>query len=369
MIITRYLFREILATFAGVALVLMLMASSAQLVGIFTKVADGTIKADTVMSLFGIYSITTVPFILPLSIYLAVLITLGRLYRESEMAALAACGYGPFQLLRPVLIVAVLVAIVQGLFTLFLAPWADGQGGRMEALQKSSVDIQGITPGRFRPIPMSKGIIYVETINEDRTRIGNIFASLPGTKGNTTIIARAGQIKIDAQSGDRFLELSDGYRYEGIPGKDNFSLIQFERHAIRLETSRLLDFKYRYRSLPSIVLLKAGDRASLAEFQWRLSSALFCIVLAVLALPMSKTSPRQGRYTRMVLAVVLYLLLSNLLNVARSWVSEGTVSPVIGMWWVHVSALLAAIGLILYQNGARYYLYRFLPRNPRRGAC
>ncbi len=361
MIITRYLFKEILATFSGVALVLMLMASSAQLVGIFTKVADGTIKADTVMSLFGIYSITTVPFILPLSIYLAVLITLGRLYRESEMAALAACGYGPFQLLRPVLIVAVLVAIIQGVFTLFLAPWADGQGGRMEALQKNSVDIQGITPGRFRPIPMSKGIIYVETINEDRTRIGNIFANLSTEKGNTTIIARAGRIRIDEKSGDRFLELTDGHRYEGSPDKGNFSIIRFERHAIRLEENRLTNFQFRYRSQPSLLLYKAGNRHTLAELQWRISSALFCIVLAVLAVPMSRSSPRQGRYTRMIVAIVFYLLLSNFLNVARTWVDEGTVSPTIGMWWVHVSALVFAIALIIYQNGARYYLGRLVP--------
>jgi len=364
-IITRYIIKEILQTLGGVLLVLMLMAVSAQLVGLFSKVADGTIQVDTVLRLFGVYSLTLVPFIVPLALYLAVLLTLTRFYRDSEMDALAAGGFGPFQTMRAVLIVAILVAVFQALFTLVFAPWGDAQGERLETLSQKTVDIQGVTPGRFRVLPQAKGVIYVEKINEEGTEISNIFAGARQNKQESMVVARSGFIDFDASTGDRYLILRDGYRYEGRPGMEDFMVVQFKRHGILLEHKVENAIATRHRSIPSNVLMQSDDLGYLAEFQWRISSALFCIVLAALAVPLSRTSHRQGRYVKLVVAVVLYLVISNLLNVARAWVYEGQVPPEIGMWWVHMLTLILAIILILMQTGTRHY---FKPRESKRAS-
>ncbi len=358
MIISRYLIKEILITLGGVLLVLMLMAVSAQLVGLFSKVAEGTLQVNTVLRLFGVYTLTLVPFIIPLALYLAVLLALTRLYRDSEMVALAACGFGPFQVLRAVLVVAVFVAVVQGIFTLLFAPWGDAQGERIEALSNKTVDIQGVTPGRFRSMPLGKGVIYVEKINEDRTQISNIFASSIVDNKESLIVAKRGHIEFDNKSGDRFLVLQDGYRYEGSPGREDFAVIQFKRHGMRLQNKENIKIQYRHRSIPTAELLQSDDPGYLAEFQWRVSTALLCIVLAMLAVPLSRTSHRQGRYTKLAIAVVLYLLISNLLTVARSWVYQGQVSPLVGMWWVHLLTVVLALGLLYYQTGIRHLFKR-----------
>ena len=358
MILSRYLIREMLATFGAVMLVLLLMAFSSQMVGLFAKVAAGTIQVNTVLTLFGLYSVTLVPFVIPIAMYIAMLLALTRLYRDNEMAVLAACGYGPFQVLRPVLVVAVLVTLLQAVFTLWLGPWGDAQGERLELLSRESVNIEGVTPGRFRTLPQGRGVVYVESINADRTRIFNIFAETKQPGRNSLLVAESGHMINDPQSGDRYLVLENGYRYEGAPGSDNFAIIEFKQHGLRIEDKATQDIRYRHRSLPTRTLLASHDPGQLAELQWRISSALICLVLAVLAVPLSRTSPRSGRYARLALAVVLYLLINNLLNLVRSWLAAGTLPAAIGLWWVHILILLLGIGLILWQTGAWRRLFR-----------
>jgi len=357
-IVTRYLIKEILSTFGGVMLVLFLMAVSAQLVGLFSKVAAGTLQVGTVAKLFGLYILTLVPVIVPLAVYLSVLLALTRLYRDSEMAALAACGFGPFQTMRAVVVVALLVAIFQGAFTLFFAPWADSQGKRTEAMSNKTMDIQGVTPGRFRMLPQGKGVIYVESINKDGTEIYHVFANAKLDNRGSLIVAKSGHMEIDADSGDRFLVLQQGFRYEGVPGQADFAIVQFERYGIRMQTQHNVKVIYRHRSIPSSVLLASSDPGYRSELQWRISSALLCIVLALLAVPLSRTSHRQGRYSKLAIAIVLYLVISNLLSVARTALNEGNIPFSIGLWWVHASVLLLAFALVYYQVGFKHLLLR-----------
>lgn len=352
MILTRYLIREMLVSFAAVMLVLLLMAFSSQMIGLFAKVAAGTIQVNTVLILFGVYSVTLVPFVIPLAMYLAILLGLTRLYRDNEMAVLAACGYGPFQVLRPVLLVAVLAAGLQAVFSLWLGPWGDAQGERLESLSRESVNIEGVTPGRFRTLPKGLGVVYVERINEDRTRIFNIFAETRQQGRNSLLVAESGHMINDPETGDRYLVLENGYRYEGSPGRDNFAIIEFEQHGLRIEDGAPPDVIHRHRAMATRSLLGSPDPHRQAELQWRISSVLACLVLAVLAVPLSRTSPRHGRYARLVLAVVVYLFFNNLLTMARGWLAHGKIPAALGLWWVHGLILLLGLGLILWQTGA-----------------
>ncbi len=352
MIINRYLVKEMFVTLFGVLLVLMLIASTGQLVEQFSKVAEGTIKADTVMTLFGVYSLTTVPFIVPLALYLGILLALSRLYMNSELTVLEACGYGPWRLLRPVLLVGLTMAVVQGVFTLWLSPWASFQGERLEKLMAKSLSIEGITPGRFRSLPDGLGVIYAERINDERTRVFNVFAQVRQGGHETLLVAESAHLESERETGIRYLVLENGRRYEGQPGRGDFAIVRFRRHGIRMRAASEREIGYHLRAVSTVELWRQPDRRGYrAELQWRMAWAVMVVALALLAVPLSRTSPRQGRYGRLALAFVLYLVINNLMNVARAWLEAGAIPPAVGLWWIHVLVLALAFVLIAWQLG------------------
>lgn len=363
MIITRYLMKEVLHTLGGVALVLLLIALSAQLVGLFSQVAAGTIQINTVIKLFGLYNLTIINLILPLALYLAILLALSRLYQDSEMAALAASGVGPARIVRAVMLVAVVFAMIQAAFSLYLAPWANERGDYFELQASQMTDIQGVTPGRFQELPQGKGVIYVESISSDLSQIKNIFVQYKDGLHSSRIVAQTGHIENDANTGDRYLVLENGHRYEGQPGDEDYTILDFKRHGIRIEEHQTEIRNLRHKAMPSKVLLEPQSnprehQERMTEFQWRISSPLTCIVLALLAVPLSRSSHRQSRYTRLAIAIVLYIVLTNLLAMARSWLQDGQVPAWLGLWWVHILAVIFAIALILRQTGYRHLLRR-----------
>lgn len=359
MIITRYLVKEILKTFTGALVVLLLIAISAQLVGLFSKVAEGTIQLNTVLKLFGLYNLSNITFILPLALYLAVLLGLSRLYQDSEMDALAASGVGPVRVVRAIMLVALVIAIIQGVFSLVLSPWADERGDQLVSQAQQLTDIQGVIPGRFQELPQGKGVIYVESINADQSQVNNIFVQYQDGQQNSRIIAESGHIERDDKTGERILILENGHRYEGQPGEDDYTILDFKRHGIRIEEKQVEAAHLRHRSMPTQALLEPQEHPSerlarLTEFQWRISLALLCLVLALLAVPLSRSSRRQSRYSRLAIAIVLYLILNNMLNVGRTWMREGEVPVWIGLWWVHLTAIVFAVILIFRQSGFRH---------------
>jgi lipopolysaccharide export system permease protein len=355
--------KEVLHTLGGVALILLLIALSAQLVGLFSKVAAGTIHVNTVIKLFGLYNLTIITFILPLALFLAILLALSRLYQDSEMAALAASGVGPARIVRAVMLVALVFAVIQAVFALYLGPWAYERGDYLRVQSQQLTDIQGVTPGRFQELPQGKGVIYIETISKDLSQIKNVFVQYQDGPRSSWVIAESGHIERDAASGDRFLILENGHRYEGQPGDEDYTILDFKRHGIRIEEKQAELKALRRKAMPTKVLLEPHDhlperRARMTELQWRISSAISCIVLALLAVPLSRSSHRQSRYTRLAMAVVFYIVLTNVLTMGRTWLQEGQVPPWLGLWWVHILAVLFAFVLILRQTGFRHLLQR-----------
>jgi len=357
-IIARYLVKEIFLTLLAVALVLLLIALSAQLVGLFNDVASGMLQVDTVLYIFALRILSILVFILPLAFYLAILLALSRLYRDSEMAAIAACGIGTGYILRAVSGLALVVAVLQGLLSLQLAPWAEHQVQLLTAAAQSQGDIQGIAPGRFQEMREGDGVLYVEELNREQNRMRNVFVQQQRAKDSSIIRSQSGHQMLDEQTGDRFMVLERGFRYDGKPGQQNYTVIEFEKHGIRIQEKAPEVASRKHKAIPTIELWKENERGYTAELQWRISSALICLVLAVLAVPLSVTSHRQNRYGRLAIAIVLYMLLTNLLSVSRNWLFDDRISPYLGLWWVHGTVLVIAIALLLRQNGIRHLLNR-----------
>lgn len=346
-IISRYLLREIFITLLGVAIVLLMIFISGQLVGLYGKAASGALEVQVILRLLGFETISNLVLVLPLAFYIAILLALSRLYKDNEMVVLSACGISPWRIVRTVLILGVLFAILVGWLSLYLAPWSEQQSEVLTKQSEQRGELESLSAGRFKELKKGEGVLYVQEYDQTELRMNNVFVQYKLQEQNSIVSAESGQRRLDDKTGDRFLELYNGFRFDG-PGKDGqTAMIEFERHGVRLdEQAAIIPTHFRQKAVPTAELLERGKPLDHGELQWRISAALLCIVLAVLAVPLSRTSPRQGRYSRLALALLIYIIYTNMLNVSRAWLNKGEIHLWVGMWWVHVLGI--AIALLLF---------------------
>lgn len=355
MIIARYLIKEIAQTLFAVCLVLMLIGLSGQLVKVFADVAAGTLGVNTVMMVLGLKSLKMLLVILPLSLYLAVLMTLGRFYQNNEMAAISASGISQIYIVQVVLSFAFLFSIMVGIFSFQIAPWANGMYQEVFTKSKSSSELEGMSAGRFKEASAGAGVIYVEGFNDKHTQMQGVFIQ-QRLKNNAELVIRAntGYREINSETGDQFMVLENGVRYQRTYGELDYTVIEFERHGVRIgEKSSVTKYK-KHTAIPTLELIKKNEPVYRAEFHSRLSPVLLSLLLAALAVPLSQTSPRQGSYIRLGLGLLMYIVFTNLLQVGKSWITQDKVPAVVGLWWVYAIMLCLVIVLLMHQLGFRY---------------
>ena len=346
-ILNRYLYKEIVYTFVAVVMVLLLIFVSGMLITLLGKVVRGLIQLDIVFQSLGLNIISNLVFVLPLSFYIAVLLSLSRLYRDNEMVVLGACGIGQGHILKIVLKLAILFAIGVGWLSLYLAPWAESQFTVITKQYQQKADIEGLASGRFKELTKGEGVIYVQDFDKDELRLHKIFMQYRFPENNAILSADSGYRTIDKETGDRFLVLENGFRYDGPTKEGQTAIIKFEKHGVKIVDRPLGKIEFRQTAIPTEELFLRGLGRDHAELQWRISAILLCFMLAILAIPLSKTSPRQGRYSKLALALLIYIIYTNLLNVSRAWMNKDAISPWIGMWWVHAVILVFAIMLFV----------------------
>jgi len=347
-IINRYLIKEVIWTFIGVSVVLLLIFVSGQLVSLYGKAVSGGIQASSVFKTLGLKSIGNMVFILPLSFYIAILLAFSRLYKDNEMVVLSACGFSPWSVLRAILGLAGLFAIVAGGLSLYLAPWAESQSERLIKKEQQSSDVRALASGRFRELTKGEGVVYVQEFDEDSLTMQRVFMQHRTKDKNSIVSAASGQRKTDEKSGDKFLILDNGQRHEGPMKNGHTAIIKFAQHGVRLEEEPLKEIQFRKKAVSTLELWERGKNDDHAELQWRASSILLCFILAILAVPLSKTSPRQGRYAKLALALLIFIIYSNLLNVSRAWLNKDVIQPWLGLWWVHIIALVLAMLMFVH---------------------
>lgn len=349
MIIQRYLLREIVATFAGVALLLSLIFLSGTFVRILSEAVAGTYPAAVVLQLFALKGVGNLVFILPLAFFLAILLALGRFYRDSEMTVLYACGIGPERIYRSVGALAVVVAALLAFLALYFAPWAEERSYRLLDEAGARSEIEGLAAGRFNQAGGNGGMqVYVESISSDRRELGKVFAQ-GEVEGRQQLLTAARAFQRVEADGERYLVFNDGYRYEGLPGAPDFRVIEFREHGIRLVEREVVARDRPRHAVSSLDLWRNGSPGELAELQWRIAVPLTTILLALLAVPLSRSSPREGRYGRLFVGILVYIVYNNLLSMAKSSVGKGEVSPWLGLWWVH-ALVIALLLLILWRQ-------------------
>ena len=353
-LIDRYLLREVATSFLAASVILLLVMVGGAVADLLAKIARGRIPADLLFTLIGLRAVSALTILLPLAVLLGVLLAYGRLWRDSEMAVLQSSGLDLRGLLRPLLLFAMLAMAGLAVISFWLAPAADRMSQRLLQEASRSLIVAGLEPGRFVELPGRDGVIYVGEMSADGTRFQRMFIEserADPASGKTridVITATHGFLYHDPDGIGRYIALQDGFRVEGKLGEDDFRLMRFARNDIKLPDSANDDSEVAVkRSAPTGVLLRAGgDPVMLAELHWRLAAPVSALVLILLALPLAKSSPREPRYARLLLALLAWLLYYNGLLLGRSWISQGKLAPAFGLWWVYLPAVLIALGLI-----------------------
>lgn len=360
-VVDRYLLRELAGSFLAVTVILLLIVIGSAVADLLAKIARGRIPADLLFTLIGLHSIDALTILLPLAVFLGVLLAYGRLWRDSEMAVLHASGLGTRGLVRPLALLALPVMAVLAAVSFWLAPAADRLSqGLLEEASRSLI-VAGLEPGRFVQLPGRDGVIYMGGMSDDGTRFTRAFIETESadTKGGGTridvITATHGFLYHDADGTRRYLALEDGFRTEGVLGQDNFRLLRFERNDVQLPDSDNdeSDVSAKHAAPTAVVWQSRNDPVMRAELHWRLAAPLSALVLALLALPLARSNPREPRYARLLLAFLGWLVYYNCLNLGRGWIGQGRLAPEFGLWWVYLPTLAIALWLIHRQGRLR----------------
>jgi lipopolysaccharide export system permease protein len=345
----RYILREVATSWAAVTVVLLFILVGNQVAQVLGQAAEYRYPHAVVGILILLTSIQNLSVVLPVGLLLGIMLALGRLYHESEMAAIRACGIGPLQLMRPVMLLAALVTLVLAWLTLVLAPRAFGEAQqiRRDALRAAQFGV--LVPGRFHSFAGGTGVFYAEAAGPD----GDLYKVFVERRvADHLEIALAARASHRSEEGGllQVITLYDGERYEGTPGLARLRRMEFREHGIPIRLGDPAAGPARVETTPTSRLAASRDVGDIAEFQWRLSMPAMAFLLALLAVPLAELRPREGRYARVGYAILIYFIYVNLLTAARSWLEKGSLAPLPGLWWPHVALLVTALALLVRQT-------------------
>jgi lipopolysaccharide export system permease protein len=357
LIIRRAFYREATQTTLAVAMVLTVLFAVLGLTKLLGRAAAGQYGGDIVLWLLGLELVQSLDVLVPLALYLGILMTLGRWYRDSEMTVLAACGVGVVSMSRPVMQLALVFAAVVAVLALYVSPWAAATGVRVKDLSKGEAELSAIPPGVFTELRDGGRIFYVERIGAGAT-LENVFIHDRQSGRQQIVVARSGRQYTDAKTGEKFIVLKDGSLYEGTPGEPDYEIVEFGSYKVRVTPPKLKRSALPMKGLSTRELLRGGTRSHLAKWNARIARPLKVLILALLALAMAHTDPRKGRVGNVLAAVLVYFIYSNVLGVGETLLQDGRVPAVIGLWWVHAAFAVVAAYLLM----RRAHNWPLLPR-------
>jgi lipopolysaccharide export system permease protein len=343
--VQRYVLREVVQTWLAVTGVLVAILVSNQLSRVLGQAADNQYGRQVVFDLIALGAIMNLSVIIPVGLLLAVVLTLGRMYHDSEMAALQACGFGPGRLLVPLFCFAVVIAVGLGWLSFVQVPRADGQ---VQLLRQSAIkeaQFGQLDAGRFRAFSGGDAVFYAERVDQDGV-LHNVFVQRESAGRIEVALADTATYSKATTGGMHLVTLFNGRRYEGVPGKEDFRVIEFREHGIPIATPEDVRGPVDPDTKPTRQLIGSSEPSDIAQLQFRVSTPIMALVLTLVAVPLSKLRPRQGRYARVGFAIVLYFVYSNLLSASKVWVEKGDLPPLVGVWWVHGAALMLGLYLV-----------------------
>ncbi|HYW77604.1 MAG TPA: LPS export ABC transporter permease LptF [Gammaproteobacteria bacterium] len=356
-IFDRYIARETAMTWVAVAAVLVLVVVVNRFAVYLGQAAAGQIPAFATFALLGLSVIGLLEIIVPVSLFLAIVISLGRYYRDQEAVAAFACGLTPARLYRPIGLLGGIAAVLLAVLALWATPWAHATAHRMEVGAHAEAQISVMEAGRFKMLGGGKGVFYAGGVNSKTGLMHPIFAELDErNEGEQPLLitARNGRLVVQPQTGERHLDLGPGRRYQGRAGSLNWTVTHFQSARLLVQPpGRPAKTSTDYDRMSTAVLLSSPEPGARATLEWRLLQPFTALLLMLIAVPLAHMRPRQGRYARLVPAILVYLVYFNLLGVARIWAAQPGWGYRVGLWWVPAAALIFGLILLKQRFGSR----------------
>lgn len=356
----RYLLSEFAQATFGTVVVLLMVSLGGVFADVLRDIARGTVPAGMMLAQLGLVLLNWLPLILPLGLMLGLMLAVGRLYRDAEMPVLASVGVGPARILRPLLMLVLPMVAVVGACSLWLGPWAERTSQRMIHEANRNMVVAGLEPGSFTELS-GGGVVYVGSMSPDGTGFDRVFIYRQNDERMDVTTSNRGVLRVDAD-GERYVTLLDGFQVEGPRAGDrlDWRLMRYASNEVRMPANESDYDPDDPEVLPTSALL--GDRRPEAQAQLhgRIAPPLLALAFALMAVPLARSSPREGRYGRVLMGFLAYLFGMNLMMMGTDWLEKGRVAPELGLWWLVLPVLLA--GAWLYFRDGRV-------RRPRRGVA
>jgi lipopolysaccharide export system permease protein len=372
-IIFRYLLKEVAKTQLAVFVVLMTIFISQKFVRVLGDASEGSIPGQLVMTFIALKIPDLASFILPLSLFLGVLLAYGRIYADSEMTVLHACGVSEWYVVRVTLVLAVITAFLTGLFTLYLAPMASEYQYQVKEELAADSGLSALVSGRFQQTGNQDAVVFIHDKDRDTNSLNKVFvAQLPKTDdisasiiNSSLVYAKHGQVFED-ELGSQQLVLDDGIRYHRDIDSGEFQSVAFDKYYIQIKDQEVEHQNRKLNALSTLELFKNEvpelEAAYRATIQWRIAFPLACIILIFIAVPLSVVNPRQGKFAKMLPALMMFLGYLLLLTSMRSAIEKNAIPSVVGLWPVHISALFIGVMLLMKERSSGRIIKAKLPK-------
>ncbi len=342
---------DLLRTLLAVWSVIVVIIVSRQFIRILDRAVEGQVSNQTLLTVLGLKTIIASAAFLPAALFMAVLMVLGRMYRDQEMSAVASAGGGAGTVYRSIFLLVFPLSVLSAGLSFYVSPWAEAMMEELMHQDKESADLRGIAAGKFSEYSQGDLVFYVEKIDDDKT-MHQVFVQHRQGDRLAIINAEVGRLR-DLPDG-RYVVLENGERIQGQPGALNYVLEQFTEYAVRMETKESAA-NFGKESVASGTLASSGQITDIAELQRRFSIPMGIVLLSFIAVPLAQMSPRGGVYGNMLVGFLIYFSYGNFIRVSQSWVMNQTIPAWLGVFGVNT--LLLLIGGILL---ARLYGWQWL---------
>lgn len=364
MIVFRYLIGEVFKSQLAVFLILITIIMSQRFVRILADASEGELPGQLVLTILSLKLPQLAVLILPLAAFLGVLIAYGRIYADSEMTVLHATGVSEWYVTRLTLVLSVVMALASGFLTLYFSPWAMEKEYQIIEKAEADAGLSSLIPGRFQQTSNGKAVVFVQSIGREGGELQHVFLAQNGAnleEGTRIIYAQAGQVKEDAQGAQQLI-LDSGRRYVGTAFSPAYEVLEFDSYQVQIREQEVEQKRRKISSLTTMELFNTGGPEATAELHWRLAIPLSIPILMLIAVPLAKVNPRQGKFGRLLPALALYLLYYILLIASRSAIEDGKLPEWLGMWWIHGLGLAFGASLLVKHRTAGQKLKALITR-------
>jgi len=352
MILNRYLIKEILQAFIATLLVLLLIIVGNTVARLLGNVSDGQLPVDALGILVFIGSIKGAIQLAPIALLIGMMLAFGRLYRDNEISSMHASGIGPGQFFNAIFLLLTPLTLLLAALVLYVLPLLETSREEITAEIKQRPEASGIPVGEFMHATSGdrKFTIFVEDLDEKNVVMRNFFLHVEDPLEKRSMLASEALLFIDQKSGDRVLQISGGARYDQNKSDKTFTIFKFAEHGIRVPSLNT-EVSERLGSRSTLSLISSNEIKDIAELHWRFGVILSAPIMALLAFPLSYTTPRQGRFGKLAVGILLYAIYANLLITGKSMLEDGKIPSILGLWWVHLPFLMLSLWLVWRRYG------------------